>query len=117
MRCATDFGTDRMKQVAEITLKENSTAGNQPKTFDAQIVEIRHKADTVVQGLDGHTSSARHPSEIIWHGGAAKDLANITHVKIVGKNGNVLVDGELNTHYDVPRDIASGVKFFVLKSD
>jgi hypothetical protein len=106
-----------MQHVAEITLVENSTAGNQPKIFAAQTVEIRHEADTVITGLDNHTSRGRHPSKVFWLGGTAKDLMNITDVKIVGNNGGVLVDGELNATYDGPRDIVGGVEFFVLKPD
>jgi hypothetical protein len=44
-------------------------------------------------------------------------LVNITDVKIVGNNGEVLVDGELNATYGGPRDIVGGVEFFVLKPD
>ncbi len=106
-----------MKQVVELILVENSTAGNKPKSFAAQTVEIHHEADTVITGVDGHTSRGRHPSKVLWQGGTASNLENITNVKIVGNNGEVLVDGELNTTYGVPRDIVGGVEFFVLKPD
>jgi hypothetical protein len=106
-----------MKSIANITLVENSTAGNPPKTFDAQTVEITHEADTVVRGVDGRTSIGHHPATIFWLGGTAKNLAGITNVKIVGPNGDVLVDGELNTTFGVPSDVTKGVKFFVLKAD
>jgi hypothetical protein len=41
-----------MKSIAQIALIENSTAGNQPKIFPAQTVDIIHEKDTVV----GHVS-------------------------------------------------------------
>jgi hypothetical protein len=103
-----------MKTIVEITLVENSTAGNPPRIFAAQTVKIDHEADTVKQGVDGHTSIGRHPSKIFWFGGVAKDLANITNLKVVGNGGELLVDGELNTTHGVPRDTADGVEFFVL---
>jgi len=107
-----------MQHIAEITLTENSTAGNQPKIFAEQTVEICHEADTVNTGVDGYTSRGRHPSKVLWRGGTAKDLVGITDVKIVGNNkGEVLVDGELNATYGGPRDIVGGVEFFVLKPD
>jgi hypothetical protein len=40
-----------MKKIAEITLGENSAAGNQPKIFPAQTVEIEEEPPTVVQGV------------------------------------------------------------------
>jgi hypothetical protein len=103
-----------MKQVAEITLVENSTAGNKPKIFAEQTVQIHHEADTVVTSVDGITSRGRHPSKVFWLGGGAIMLKNITDVKIVGANGATLIDGSLNTHYAMPRDVAGGVEFFVL---
>ncbi|SDR29524.1 hypothetical protein SAMN05519103_01799 [Rhizobiales bacterium GAS113] len=105
-----------MKKIATITLVENSTGRNQPKTFTAQTVEIHHEADTVSQGADGRISTAHHPSKIFWFGGTAKDLANIINVKIVGNNGHVFVDGELNNTFGGPRDIAGGVAFSVLRT-
>lgn len=102
-----------MTKNVEVTLVEYSTAGNPPKTFTAQTVEIAHEADTVVTGVDGHISIGRHPSKILWFGKTTKDLANITNVKIAGKNGEVLIDGELNTNYGA-RDTAIGVEFYVL---
>ena len=38
-------------------------------------------------------------------GGTAKDLEHITNVRIVGKDGVVLIDGELNTHNGVPHGV------------
>lgn len=73
--------------------------GNQPKIFAAQTVEIQT------------------PVESVMRGGTAKDLVGITDVKIAGNNGEVLVDGELNTFSGRPRDTVGGVEFFVLKPD
>jgi len=105
-----------MKKIATITLIESSTGRNQPKTFTAQTVEIHHEADTVSQGADGRISTAHHPSKIFWFRGSAKDLANVTEVKIVGNNGQVFIDGALNKSYGGPRDIAGGVAFSVLRT-
>ncbi|WP_234732157.1 hypothetical protein [Acidocella facilis] len=100
----------------DITLVENSTAGNQPKVFFGQIVEIGSESDTVVTSVDGFTSRGRHPSEIFWHGGTARSLKHITNVTII-QSGAVLIDAELNTFFGGPSDITGGVKFFVLKPD
>ncbi|SDR61341.1 hypothetical protein SAMN05444161_8113 [Rhizobiales bacterium GAS191] len=105
-----------MKKTATITLIENATAGNSPKVFAAQTVEIHHEADTIQQGLDGRISTAHHPSKIFWFGGTAVYLANVTNVKIVGNSGEVFVDGELNKTYGGPRDMAGGVAFSVYRS-
>jgi hypothetical protein len=104
-----------MRYVAEITLVENSTAGNQPRIFAEQTVEVHHEADTVIPGVDGNISRGRHQSKVFWLGGTAKDLAHITNVRIVGNNGDVLIDGDLINTYGAPRDVAGGVKFDVLK--
>ena len=106
----------RMKRTAQITLIENSTAGNKPKVFAAQTVEVIDEPDTIVSSVDRHISQASHPSTIFWHGGAASQFVGITNVTIVGSDGQVLVDGELNTTYGAPKDVTGGVKFFVLKT-
>lgn len=103
-----------MKITANISLIENSTAGNLPKTFDAQEVEITRQSDTVIQGVDGHISTASHPSKIIWFNGRADSLRNITDIKITKNNGNLLIDGQLNTFSGIQRDIDNGVVFYVL---
>ncbi len=106
-----------MENIANVLLIENSTAGNPPKLFEAQRVEIAHENDTVVQGADGHVSRGSHPSRVLWLGGTAKDLSGITNVRITAADGGVLLDGELNTFSGVPKDSDVGVQFFVLKSD
>jgi hypothetical protein len=98
---------------ATITLKENSSAGNPPKTLIGQTVEIANEDNTVVRSVDGFTSTARPPSKIFWLEGSAKDLASITNVKIASA-GKVLCDGELNKTYGGPSERSGGVEFFVL---
>lgn len=97
-----------------VTLIENSSADNPDRVLSGQTVEVRHVPNTVVQGVDGHTSIARHASEILWRGGLAQDLERITDVKIADLAGAVLVDGELNRTFGGPRDTSAGVKFSVL---
>jgi hypothetical protein len=103
-----------MKQVANITLVEKSTAGNPDKVFTTQTVTIRHQANTSVTGVDGRTSPGRHPTEVEWAGGTTGDLLDITDVIITGLNGDVLVDAEVNMTFEIPRGIPGGVRFFVL---
>jgi hypothetical protein len=103
-----------MNQVANITLVENSTAGNPPKVFAAQTVRIHRQPDTVITGADGHVNSARHPTKVEWTGGTAKDLLDITDMIITCANGEVLVDAEVNRNFSAPFDIAGGVMFLVL---
>lgn len=94
---------------------EKSSAGRPPIKFAGQTVEIVHEPDTVKTGVDGHISRARHPSIIFWHGGASKSFANVTHVKIVADGGIVLIDDELTSTYNAPKDVSGGVKFEVLR--
>ena len=92
-----------MTRNVTITLSESSTAGNPPKIFATQDIVITHERDAVITGVDGKTSVARHPSEILWRGAKAKELKNITDIKIVADSGAVLIDGELHTNYEAPR--------------
>jgi hypothetical protein len=104
-----------MKRNSQITLVENSSAGNKPKVFVAQTVEVTPEADSVAQSVDGPLSGASYPSTVFWHGGTSKQMAGVTNVQIVS-DGQVLVDGERNTTYGAPCNVAGGVKFFVLES-
>jgi hypothetical protein len=106
-----------MKQTADITLIQNSTAGNPPKVYRSQTVEIIHESDTIVQSVDGHVTKGSHPSTITWFGARLEDLVEITDVKIVTAKGDVLVDGELNTFQGAPHQVGNGVRFFVLRCD
>jgi hypothetical protein len=103
-----------MKRITEVILIDNSTAGGPPRIFSKQTVEIITEATTVVSGVDGGISTARHPSEITWLGGTVAAMGNITNVKVVADDGAVLIDGELNTNLGAPRKAANGVRFFVL---
>ncbi len=105
-----------MQKNANILLIENSTSGNPPKLFEAQHVEILYENDTTMRGVDGDVSRGSHPSTVLWFGGKAKDLSGITNVKITAADGNVLLDGELNTFSGAPKNTDVGVQFFVLKS-
>lgn len=104
-----------MQSTVEITLISNSTAGNKPKRFSAQTVEITHEPDIIRRGVDGRESSGRLPSTIRWFGGTTRDLQGITDVRIVDSRGGVLIDGKLNTHFRVIREIDGWVIFDVLK--
>ena len=104
-------------QKVEVTLIENSTAGNPPKRFAGQTVEITHEPDTVQTSVDAFTSYGRHPSKIFWRGGIAKSFASITHVKIAAASGEVLVDGQLISTFQAPQDVSGGVKFEILMRD
>lgn len=106
-----------MPRNVTITLVEDSTAGNPPKIYAAQHIDIAYESDTVTIGADGITSAGSHPSTIFWRGGKAKDLKNITDVKIVANTGEIIVHGGLHTNYEVPLDVADGVKFLIRKPD
>ena len=105
-----------MQKIVEITLITNSTAGRKPQTFAAQTVEVTHEPDTELRGVDGKISTGQHPSTIRWSGGTTRDLQGITDVRIVDDRGVVLIDGQLNSHYGVPRELDGCVIFDVLKS-
>jgi len=103
-----------MQNIVEITLVSNSTAGIKPKQLTAQTVEITHEPDVVLRGVDGMESSGRLPSTIRWFGGTVMDLQGITDVRIVDSRGAVLIDGPLNSHFRVPREVDGWVIFDVL---
>jgi hypothetical protein len=100
--------------IAEITLISNSTAGIKPKTFTAQTVEITREPDTELRGVDGRISTAQHPSTIRWSGATTRDLQGITDVRIVDNRGAVLINGQLNFHLGVPREVDGYLIFDVL---
>jgi hypothetical protein len=103
-----------MKQIADITLIENSSAGNPSKTFAAQTIDIRRVADTIHPSADGIISSAKHPSTVIWFGGNVGDFDHITNVRIVSVDGTVLIDAEILRTFEQPHSITGGVQFQVL---
>jgi hypothetical protein len=103
-----------MQNTVEINIFSNSTSGIQSQKFTAQTVEITHEPDTVLIGVDGKESRGCHPSTIRWFGGTVQNLKGITNVRIVDERGVVLIDGQLNSHYQVPREIDGWVIFDVL---
>lgn len=104
-----------MQNIVEITLVSNSTAGIKPKKLTAQTVEITHEPDIVLRGVDGIESSGRLPSTIRWLRGTVVDLRGVTNVQIVDSRGAVLIDGPLNSHFRVPREVDGWVIFDVLR--
>lgn len=103
-----------MRQVADITLIENTSAGNLHKAFSAQTVEIRQAADTTHLGVDGKISMAKHPSTVKWFGASATAFENITVIRIVTASGTILVDAEVLRNYVPPHNITNGVQFQIL---
>ena len=102
-----------MRQIADITLIEHSTAGNPPKTFTRQTVDIRRQDISTHMGVDGKLTPARHPSTVDWFGGKAADLKHITDVEIVDENGTTLLKMAIRTNF-TPLDILGGVRFQVM---
>jgi hypothetical protein len=106
-----------MQKIVEITLFRNSTADSKPKKVAAQTIEITHEPETESRGVDGKVSIGHHPSTIRWFGGTARDLQDITNVRIVDSRGAVLIDGQLNAFFRVPREVDGSVIFDVLKPE
>jgi hypothetical protein len=100
----------------DITLIENSTAGNAPRTFTKQKIEIEGEPPTVKISADGYESIGHHPTKITWYGGTVEDVDGITDVKIVSQ-GRVVIDGAFNTFVHQPHAISGGVVFYVLEGD
>jgi hypothetical protein len=96
-----------------VTLIEDSMAGYSTRDIPGQIVEITRRAPSIAVGLDGHMSSGAQPSEIMWRGGRAECLSNITSVKITHQDGRVLFEGPMMSS-GVPQDVDKGVVFEVL---
>lgn len=103
-----------MRQIVDLMLVENSTAGNSPKFFRSQQVEILHEKATVIQSVDGIRSTGIHPSKILWFGGELAELQGITNIKITAENGSILIDGTLNAFNQVPKKVGESIQFFVL---
>jgi hypothetical protein len=101
--------------IGDITLIENSTAGNPPRTFTNQKLEIDGEEPTVRPHADGGPPAiGNHPQEITWYGGTLDDVDGITDVKIVSQ-GRTLIEGTYNTFARIPRAISGGVVFYVLE--
>ena len=103
-----------MKQIADITLIENSSANNPPKVFKAQTVEIRFTDNTTHMSNDGILATARHPSTVTWYDGKKAEFDHITDVLIVAPDGTVLMERALLLNFMAPHDVAGGVQFQVL---
>jgi hypothetical protein len=100
-----------------VRLIENSSAGHAPKVFHGQTVDIFRRADIIQRSTDGFSSPGAQPTRIVWKEGTADDFKGITDVEIVRADGSVLIDEALNPHNIVPRDVARGVEFAVLRRD
>lgn len=115
-----------LHRAVEVTLIENSTAGNPPRVSVGQTCEIEHEPTIYSTGVDGITSHARQPTKIVWHEGkaewfgrdAATGMMAVTNVKIIASDRSPLIDGwELITNPGIPRNLERGVEFFVLMPD
>jgi hypothetical protein len=85
-----------------------------PTSITGQTVELDREPDTIITGVDGHTSIARHPWTVVWHGKAAADLkAQFIGVKIARCDGLLLVNGSINRNFESPHDVPKGVQFQV----
>ncbi len=99
---------------ADITLIDNSTAGNPPRSYDGQEVLIHREPDIVVTGVDGYTSVGKQRTRVLWRGHNAAEMANITDVKIVNsQNKQPVIESELLSNWP-PRDFDGGVRFYLL---
>lgn len=103
-----------MTSKANITLIENSSAGNPPKTFLDQTIEIRRVDKTFHRGVDGQLSYAKHPSTIIWYGGNASYFYRITNVLVATPDGAILIEAEVLRNFEQPHAIKGGMQFQVL---
>jgi hypothetical protein len=103
-----------MSRLVTLTLIEKSNRQKEPKAFPDQRVDIDFGETTYHRSVDGPVSHARHPTRIFWHGGKRAMLDGVTHVRIVARGGDVLIDDWEFPTNRVPRDIDSGLEFFVL---
>ena len=102
------------KYTADVILIENSTAGNPDRVHSAQTVHFRREADTSVTSVDGYTSTASHDTLVRWSGGKASDFDQVTDVKLVQADGQVLVNGSLNRNFTAPADQPGGIVEFAV---
>ncbi len=93
----------------DITLIENSKAS---KYFPRQQTEIYRDPDIVVTGMDGHTSVDERCIQVRWFGHKAREMANITRVKIERtQDKHLIIESGLMPS---PHDINGGVQFYLL---
>jgi hypothetical protein len=98
-----------------ITISSNSTARGSARDYRSQLVEIEGAPDEVVAGIDGHVSSGRQNIRVFWKGGKAEDLKNATEVRLLDENRGFAFEGELSSTASLPRDVADGVEFFLVR--
>jgi hypothetical protein len=104
----------------EITITEDSfgpMGQRAQRVFGNQRVEVSGGGVTRVVSNDGFSTHGNHPWKLVWAGATAKQLHGITDVRMIDGRGAVVVDGELNTHYGAPTDVAGGVEFYVLRRE
>jgi len=100
---------------ADITLIQNSTAGNPDKHHTDQTITIQRKPQTVRTSVDGKVATADHETTIVWREGSPKDLKSITDVKIF-KRGSLELEGAIITTYRIPEPFEGGVRFDVFEA-
>lgn len=106
-----------MQRTADITLIEQSTAGNPDRVFRAQRVVIEREPRSRRVSADGIVSFASHPTTITWLDGTVALLADTTNVRMT-ENGRIIVDdAQINTNHTVPTDFPGGVRFAVFEGD
>jgi hypothetical protein len=103
-----------MRQIADVTLIERSSAGNPPKVFTGQTADIRRQDISTHMSADGLLTADRHPSTVKWFGGNATDFDHITNVLIVAPDGTIVIDAEILRNFKQPHAINSGVQFQVM---
>jgi hypothetical protein len=110
-----------MQRIVEITVTEDSFGpmGRYARQVLAnQRVDVSGGGVTHVVSSDGRfPTHGNHPGKIFWANGSAELLRGVTGVRMVDGGGAVVVDGELNTFYGVPTDVAGGVEFYVLRCE
>ncbi len=109
-----------MQKTVEITLTEDSfgpMGRYAQRVLAKQRIGVSGGGVTRVVSTDGFRTQGNHPWKILWAEGSAEMLRGVTDVRMVDGSGAVVVDGELNTHYGVPTDVAGGVEFYVLRRE
>lgn len=118
-------GTAAVSRAAAIGRPTHLIASNPPRKFAGQSCNIEHEPTIYSTGVDGKTTHARQPTNVLWYEGKAEWFGRnaaggvaITNVKIVAGDGTSLIDDwGLTTIPGVPRDVGNGVEFFVLQPE
>ncbi len=109
-----------MQRTVEITITEDSLGPmglHAQRVFANQRIDVSGGGVTHVVSADGFPTHGNHPWKIVWAGGTAALLRGVTDVRMIDGGGAVVVDGEMNTHYGTPTDVAGGVEFYVLRRE